>query len=179
VNITLIGYRGTGKSTVARLVADRLGWSWVDADACVEEHANRTIREIFAAEGEAGFRDRESALLSELTGRDHTVIATGGGAVLRPENRRCIRRCGFTAWLVASPSTIQQRISQDSSSASRRPPLTNHGSLGEICQLLSDRAPLYRECADLILDTDRLSPDEVAQQIVQAVSVKEPSTRKE
>ena len=179
MNITLIGYRGTGKSTVARLVASRLGWNWVDADECLEERAKQTISEIFASEGEAGFRVRESALLNELTARDQTVIAAGGGAVLRPENRLAIRRCGFTVWLVASPSTIQQRVSLDPSSASRRPPLTSHRELDEIRHLLAQREPLYRECADLTVDTDRQSPDQVAEQIVQAVTVRQTSTRKE
>jgi shikimate kinase len=179
VNITLIGYRGTGKSTVARLVANRLGWSWVDADAYLEERANRTIREIFAAEGETGFRARESALLSELTGRDRTVIAAGGGVVLRPENRLAIRRSGFTVWLVATPSTIQQRLSLDPSTATRRPRLTDYDELNEIRLLLAQREPLYRECADLTVDTERQPPDQVAQGIVDAFAVREPATRRE
>src|SRR5262245_12362348 len=179
VNITLIGYRGTGKSTVARLVANRLGWSWVDADAYLEQRANRTISEIFAAEGETGFRALESALLSELTGRDQTVIAAGGGAVLRPENRLAIRRSGFTVWLVATPSTIHHRLSLDPSTASRRPRLTDHDELNEIRLLLAEREPHYRECADLTVDTECQLPDQVAQQIVEAIAVKEPAIRKE
>jgi shikimate kinase len=176
VNITLIGYRGTGKSTVAPLLADRLGWTWIDADGYLEELAGLSIRELFATEGEAGFRSREAALISDLIARDHLVIAAGGGVVLRPENRKAIRRGGFTVWLVASPATIMQRVTLDRSTANRRPALTGSDGLSEICQLLNEREPLYRECADLIVDTERQSPDQIAQQIAQAVAERQPST---
>jgi shikimate kinase len=170
VNITVIGYRGTGKSTVARLVANRLGWTWIDADAYLEKLAGLTIHEIFAREGEAGFRAREAAVIAELTARHQLVIATGGGAVLRAENRQAIRACGFTVWLVASPAIIAQRIAADPTSASRRPALTGSDPLTEIRQLLDQREPLYRRCADLVVDTERQSPDQIAQLIVQAAA---------
>lgn len=179
MNITLIGYRGTGKSTVARLLAGRLGWDWVDADACVEERANRTISEIFAAEGEQGFRDRESALINELTARDRIVIAAGGGAVLKSENRLAIRQSGFVVWLVASPQVIHQRITSDPASAHRRPPLTHFDAIEEIHRLLVQREPLYRECADLVVDSEHQSPEQVAQQIFDDVRVTRPSSRME
>ena len=101
MNLTLIGYRGTGKSTVARLVADRLGWLWVDADAYIEQHAGRTIREIFDTAGEPDFREREAAAIQELTAREHVVIAAGGGAILCAESRAAIKEAGMTVWLVA------------------------------------------------------------------------------
>ena len=84
----LIGYRGAGKTTVARLVADELGWAWCDADQVLESRFDKTIRQIFADEGEGGFRDKESLVLEELCGRDQLVIATGGGVILCPENRQ-------------------------------------------------------------------------------------------
>src|SRR5947208_11489758 len=86
--IFLVGYRGSGKTTVARALADRLGWTWADADVVLEARHGRSIRQIFAEEGEAGFRDKEAALLEDLCGLRRHVIATGGGIVLRPENRR-------------------------------------------------------------------------------------------
>jgi shikimate kinase len=174
VNITLIGYRGTGKSTVARLVAQRLGWQWIDADTRVEEVAGRTIREIFQAEGESGFRDRESAVIRELTAGDQLVIAAGGGAILRPENYRAIKLSGMVVWLVASPEMIERRLASDSTTAARRPALTSSGGLEEIRGLLSQREPLYRSCAGLIVETDRYSPDQVAEQIVQAFCDRSP-----
>src|SRR4051812_20716847 len=90
----LVGPRGSGKSTVAALLARRLGWGWVDADALLEERAGRTIRDLFAEEGEPGFREREASLLAELCGRARHVIATGGGVVLRPASREAMRRAG-------------------------------------------------------------------------------------
>src|SRR6516225_8209056 len=87
-NIFLIGYRGTGKTTVAQILAERLGWSWTDADAVLEARHARNIRAIFAEEGESGFREKESAILDEIVRLDRQVIATGGGIILKPENRR-------------------------------------------------------------------------------------------
>ena len=168
MNITLIGYRGTGKSTVARLVAERLGWQWIDADARVEELAGRPIREIFLAEGEAGFRDREAAVIRELTARDWLVIAAGGGAILRPENSQAIRASGMAVWLVADPDTIERRLAADPTTAARRPALTTTGGSEEIRQLLSLREPFYRSSADLIIETDQCSPAQIADQIVNA-----------
>src|SRR4051812_32333065 len=102
----LVGPRGGGKSTVARLLAERLGWAWADADVLLERRAGMTIREVFEREGEAGFRDREAAVLRELCGlRDH-VIATGGGVVLREENRDAMRRAGDVIYLTADPETL-------------------------------------------------------------------------
>ena len=170
MNITLIGYRGTGKSSVARLVAARMGWSWVDADSRIEELAGRSIREIFEAEGESGFRDRESAVIQELTRRDRFVIAAGGGAVLRAENRAAIKEAGLVAWLVASPEAIERRLAQDPTTATRRPALTIAGGLEEIRSLLGQREPIYRACADLIVETDQCSPEQLADQIVREVS---------
>jgi shikimate kinase len=175
VNITLIGYRGTGKSTVARLVARRLGWQWVDADARVEELAGRTIRQIFQAEGESGFRDREAAVIQELTARERLVIAAGGGAILRPENRAAIESSGMAVWLVASPETIERRLAVDPTTTARRPALTPAGGLEEIRHLLGQREPFYRSCADLAIETDACSPEHVADQIVQAFRDKCPS----
>src|SRR6516225_5630423 len=93
-NLFLVGYRGTGKTTVARLLAARLGWEWVDADAVLEGRYGRSIRRIFADEGEAGFRDKEAAVLVDLCRGRRQVVATGGGVVLRPENRARLRAAG-------------------------------------------------------------------------------------
>ena len=157
----LTGYRGTGKSTVARLLAGRLGWRWVDADDVVEERAGRTIRQIFEDEGEAGFRRRESAVLEELCGLAGHVIATGGGAVLSPANRERMRRAGRVVWLTAEPETIRRRLDDDAATAARRPNLTV-GGLPEIKELLKAREPLYRAAADVAIATDGRTPEDVA-----------------
>ena len=163
----LIGYRGTGKSTAARLVAARLGWDWCDADALLEERAGRSIREFFAAEGEPGFRSRESLILEELAARSRLVVATGGGVILREENRRLLREAGFVAWLTADVETIARRVAGDPTTAGRRPNLTVGGAV-EIAELLRVREPLYRACADLEIATPGRSPESVAEAILTA-----------
>jgi shikimate kinase len=137
----LIGYRGSGKTTVGRLVADRLGLDFLDADSVLEDRYGRTIREIFAAEGEAGFRDKEAAVLAELCARTRTVIATGGGIVLREENRQRLNRHGFVAWLTADPAMLLARIQADPTTVERRPALVGGGP-AEVEQLLAVREPL-------------------------------------
>lgn len=153
----LIGPRGSGKTTVARLLAERLGMGWLDADAVLEERAGTTIREIFAAEGEAGFRQREADLLAELCGLDRQVIATGGGVVLRPENRRRLRESGFVVWLTADVDTLWARIAGDATTGARRPNLTT-GGRDEVAHVVATRQPYYRECAHLTVDTTNRSP---------------------
>jgi shikimate kinase len=165
--IYLIGYRGTGKSTVGALVAARLGWSFVDADEVLERRAGRSIQEIFAAEGETGFRDREQAILNELANLEKHVIATGGGVILRPANRERLRASGLVVWLTASPATICQRLEADPITASRRPALSQ-GGLAEIQELLQQREPLYRKTAICEIDTEARSPEALADAILAA-----------
>jgi len=166
--IALIGYRGTGKTTVGRLLAERLGWDFADADDLVEAAAGKSVAEIFAAEGEAGFRDREAAAVRELCARDRLVLATGGGAVLRPANREVLRGAGFVAWLVASPDTLWARLRGDPATAARRPNLTAAGGIEEVRTLVAAREPLYRELAHFTADADGPSPREVADAILTA-----------
>jgi shikimate kinase len=163
--IFLIGPRGSGKTTVARLLAEALGWSWCDADVELERRAGASIRDIFASEGEAGFREREAAVLAELCERRRCVVATGGGVVLRPDNRERLRRHGWTAWLTADVPTLCQRLQADATTQERRPALTGASSASpeEVAAILSVREPLYRGCADVIVDTTgRALPDVVA-----------------
>lgn len=166
MNVLLIGYRGTGKTTVAQRLALGLGWEWVDADVEAELRAGQSIAEIFAAGGEAAFRDVESGVLAELLGRDRLVIALGGGVVLRPENRALIRTCRHTAWLQASPETLARRIAEDATTAQRRPNLTTAGGIGEITAMLDKRKPFYRQCAGLEVDTENKTPAAVADEIL-------------
>lgn len=165
-NVILIGYRGTGKSTVARRLSLALGWDWIDADVELELKAGKSIAAVFAEDGEQVFRDLESRLLIELTRRSRTVLAVGGGAVLRKENRAAMRDSGKVVWLRANPGTILARVAGDASTADRRPNLTTAGGLAEVEQLLALRTPLYAECADATIDTDDRTPQQVADQIM-------------
>jgi shikimate kinase len=161
----LIGSRGTGKTTSARALAERLGWRWIDADAELEQRCGRSIRAVFDAEGEAGFREREGTLLAALGELDGHVVATGGGAVLRPENRELLRQRGRTIWLTAEASTLWHRLLADPSSAERRPNLSV-GGIEEIIEVVRAREALYRSCADLIVSTEGRTPEEVVAEIV-------------
>src|SRR3954454_11142797 len=163
--IFLIGYRGTGKTSVARELAGRLGFHWVDADDLVEEMTGKTIAEIFSDEGEAGFRQWEARVVSALSRKRRTVVALGGGAVLREDNRRAICDAGTVVWLTASVDTILQRLAADSTTASRRPNLTAAGGRAEIEEVLAVRTPYYRQCATLVVDTEGKTPAEVAEEI--------------
>jgi shikimate kinase len=166
--ITLIGYRGSGKSTVAKALAERLGWGWIDADTALEQAAGKTIRQIFADEGEAGFRRRERQTLAGLLSRDGLVVAAGGGAILNGETRRDMKAAGPVIWLQASVAVLEKRIADDPTTAGRRPDLAGGGT-GEITRLLSEREPLYRECASHTVFTDNLSVTDIAERIAVAV----------
>src|SRR5438309_1175163 len=122
-NLFLIGYRGTGKTTVARILAEKIGWGWIDADAALEERYGRSIRRIFEEDGEAGFREKEMAILEELCRAHNHVIATGGGVVLREANLQRLRTAGRVVWLTADARTLWQRLQADEKTHERRPPL--------------------------------------------------------
>jgi shikimate kinase len=156
----LVGYRGTGKSTVARLLGERWQRPWIDADRYLEDKLGRTIRSVFASEGEEGFRVREAEALAELCQRPGLVIATGGGVVLLPANRQLMREHGLVVWLTARPEVIWARLQQDTATAEQRPDLTV-GGLPEVEDLLARRQPLYQECADLVVDTSDVLPEDV------------------
>jgi shikimate kinase len=172
----LVGPRGCGKSTVARLVARQLGWRVVDADEELERAAGTTIRDIFATEGEQGFRDRESAILSEMCQLDRAVIATGGGVVLREANRQRLREAGAVVWLTADLETLWRRVKDDPSTRDRRPALgTNPAgdSPATMAALLQRREPLYREVAGLTVDTTSRDPQDIADMILAWMSARQ------
>jgi len=166
--IILIGYRGTGKTTVGRILAAKLSWSFADCDDQIETTSGKSVAEIFADEGETAFRDRETVALRELCNREWLVIASGGGAVLSSTNRDLLRIAGFVVWLTASPETIWRRLQGDPTTARRRPNLTRAGGVDEVRTLLSAREPLYRAVADFATDTDDPSPESVVATILKA-----------
>lgn len=153
---------GAGKSTIGRLLARSLKLGFVDSDAEIEERTGADIPWIFDVEGEHGFRDREQQAIDELTQRDRTVLATGGGAVLRDANRRALSARGFVIYLHTSLEEQVRRTSND-----RKRPLLNRGDPREILKTLMDeRDPLYREIADLVVESDSSSPRSVAQRVL-------------
>ena len=166
MRIILIGYRATGKTTLAKLLAQRLGCDWIDADVEIERLAGKSIARIFAEDGEPAFRDIEARVIADLCERDRLVLAAGGGAPLREESRRKMRASGTVVWLDASPQTVQARMAADATTAGRRPDLTDKGGLEEIIQLMSGREQIYRESAHLQVDTEGKTPEQIGDEII-------------
>lgn len=165
-HLFLTGYRGSGKSTIGKLVASQLSLAFIDTDDEIELQSGSTISEIFARSGEAAFRDLESqqiSLLRSLT--EPTVVSLGGGSILRKENRVCIKQLGRTVWLQVSPEKIFDRISKDVNTQTRRPKLSKLGDLEEIRSILAERWALYEEVADMCVSTDELSMGSLAMKI--------------
>lgn len=173
--VSLIGYRGTGKTTVARHLALRLGWDWVDADVEIEFRAGKSIRAIFEDDGEQAFRDLETAVIAELCGRDRLVLAAGGGAVLRPQNCQALAQGGPRVWLTADQATLVARLEADQTTRDRRPSLTGANMADEVARLLAVRLPLYRASASLEVDTEGKTPSEIAEEIVARLPLAPPS----
>ncbi len=165
-SLILIGYRATGKTTLARLLGERLQCEAVDTDPLIERKAGRTIAEIFAELGEPAFRDFESQVIAELLRGGPYVVATGGGLPVREANRELLKRSGDVVWLKASPETILRRMAGDPATQRMRPQLTQLPPLGEIEHVLNERAAIYREIAELELDTDAASEPELAERIM-------------
>lgn len=162
MNLFLVGPMGAGKTTVGRLLAKALRKEFIDSDQAIVERTGVDIPTIFEYEGEEGFRERESAMLEELTARENIVLATGGGAVVREHNRRLLKERGFVIYLRASVDQQVQRTRRDHN----RPLLHTDDPRRRLEELMRLRDPLYREVADLTVDTDRASTRNVSQRIL-------------
>jgi shikimate kinase len=160
-NIALVGFMGTGKSTVGQLVAGMLGFRFVDTDEMIEGMAGKRIPEIFAAEGEARFREYEQQVVKELEGFSKTVISTGGGFVTNPENLASLKTHALVVCLWCSAETIFKRVGHQS----HRPLLRVANPLERIRELLQERAPAYRK-ADVLLNSEFRKAREVATHVV-------------
>jgi shikimate kinase len=161
-NIILIGYRGSGKTTVGRMLAERLGWSFVDTDVLVESEAGMSIAAIFTAEGEAGFRARERDTIARVVENAQQVIAIGGGAVTDQDNVDRLRSAGTIIWLTATAEVLWARIEADQRSTTTRPDLTPVGGLEEVRTILARREAAYKMAADVCIDTRARNAHEVA-----------------
>jgi shikimate kinase len=163
MNIVLIGYRGSGKSSVGRILAKRLGRPLISTDAEVVRRAGRPIPEIVARSGWDHFRDLESDVCRELAGKDGLIIDTGGGAILKTQNVEVLKSNGRLFWLTAEIPTITGRIGSDT----QRPSLTGTKSFTEeIEEVLRERRPKYQAAADHVIPTDGRTPAEVAETIL-------------
>lgn len=163
-NIILIGFMGTGKSTIGRNLSRALGYPLIDTDQMIVDQKGCSIPEIFEREGEDAFRDLESGLLKSLHKHTGYIIATGGGIVGRPENCQLLQRLGYVIWLTAKPEEIYERTSRNTS----RPLLNCEDPQGTITKLMSERDPLYQSAAHLGIETDTLSFDEVTAGIIES-----------
>jgi shikimate kinase len=167
MSIVLIGYRGSGKTTVGQKLADRLWQDLVDTDKLVVKNAGKSIKEIFEQEGEAHFRELESAVVKEVVQKPECVISLGGGAVLREDNREAIRASGHKViYLKCEPETLHTRIEADAATSLTRPNLTQFQGLEEIEKVSAEREPIYRAMMTAELDVTNLSPEEAVVYIV-------------
>jgi shikimate kinase len=169
-NIALIGFRATGKTAVGKILAEALGRIFIDMDRHLTASAGREIACWVRLEGWGSFRRAEAELLEALGSRKGLVVATGGGVVLAPENRKVLERDFITVWLKADLATIHSRILADPASGANRPPLSDLPMDEEIRRLLSEREPLYAGTADFEIDTEGGTPAEIAEKIRRLLS---------
>lgn len=166
-NIVLIGFMGTGKSTVGRELKRLLSAELIDMDQEIEKRDGRKIREIFAQDGESFFRQKETELLEYFLTQSYqnTIISTGGGVIISEKNRSLLKQIGFVAWLRADAETIHQRTK----TAKTRPILHTENPLQVIQELLEIRTPLYESAADLTIDVNGLDKNEIAVGIMESM----------
>lgn len=169
-NLILVGPMGAGKSTIGRLLAKELKLQFKDSDKEIEQRTGADIPWIFDVEGEQGFREREQSMIAELCELSGAVIATGGGVVLRPENRRALSAGGRVVYLHASVEQQLDRTSRDRN----RPLLRNSEPAKVLANLMEIRDPLYREIADVIVETDERPPRMVVQEIIDRLGALSP-----
>ncbi len=163
-NIILTGFMATGKTSVGKELAERLGYAFVDLDTLIEGEAGMPISQIFATQGEDRFRSMESRMVEQAARRDACVIATGGGAIVNPQNLEALKRSGVVIALTAKPETILARVG----SGEDRPMLWGGETLERIRLLLSERAPAYAK-TDLTVDTTGQSVEGVVDHILEAL----------
>ncbi len=167
-NILLIGFMGTGKTTVSRALASALGMREIDTDACIAEREGMSIADIFREKGEPYFRDLETRLLMELEEKSGYIISCGGGMAMREENREKMKAAGCVVLLTARPETILERVKDDDS----RPLLSGRKTVEEVQKLMDARRERYGAAADIQVATDRRTPEDIAKDIVERIGGK-------
>ncbi len=171
--VVLIGYRGSGKTSVGKLLAERLKVPFVDTDRLVVRDVGRSIVEIFEQEGEAGFRRYESEAIADLVGRRAVVVSVGGGAIMVAANMEALRSLGKIVWLTAPAEVLYGRIVEDASSRGARPALTSLVGVEEVRHVLAEREPVYRRWADVEISTDGVEIEAVVGRITTELVVGE------
>ncbi len=162
MNTVLIGYRCCGKTCVGKILSEMLACRFVDTDKMIASALCTSIEELVAKKGWAYFRQKETQVLQQIMYNKNQVIATGGGMVLAPENRACIKDAGFVVWLAADVNTIIQRMAADIHTPASRPKFTTRSLFEETCTTLANRTPLYEKLADMTVDTTCHPPREIA-----------------
>lgn len=172
MNLYLIGYRATGKTTVGRRLAAKLGRRFVDADEYLESTVKMTVAQIVARCGWEDFRKRETEVITRLSDQKDIVVATGGGVVLDPENIRMLKNTGQVVWLHADADTIISRMKQDRKTKTLRPRLSDEIASpdDEVKQILAQRMPLYQQASHTTVNTDNKSVEEISDQILKYLS---------
>lgn len=166
MNIVLIGYRGAGKSSIGKLLAERTGRGFVDTDELIEKRLGASIREIVEKGGWSRFRDGERKIIEEVSGGTNLVIATGGGAVLEPQNVKFLKQNGLLIWLKADKETLYNRMIAEQRTLANRPTLTGKGTLIELEEVMLSRELIYEAVADRQIDTSNLNKEAVVEKIL-------------
>jgi shikimate kinase len=173
LNLVLIGYRATGKTSVGAWLAQILGRPFVDLDQVLVQEAGKSIAEIVAQGGWEDFRRREKELVARYGPAQGLVLATGGGVVLDFENVQTLRQNGLVIWLTAGPGTIQARLAADQPQKESRPSLTGDDTIQEVAEVLKSRQHLYLAAAQMVIDTANMSVTQVVEQILARLQTKE------
>jgi len=163
--ITLIGFRGSGKSSVGPLLAERLKLEFVDTDQQIEKITQKSISDIFAEQGEACFRKVEAETLQAIYRKENQVVATGGGAVLNIQTQLLIQQNGPVIWLQADAETTLKRIHKDQAAGAARPALTDLDFQQEVVTLLEQREPIYQDLSNIQIDTVDATPEQIVELI--------------
>jgi shikimate kinase len=166
MNLVLIGYRGSGKSTVGSRLAARLKMRFVDIDDLIEERQGVPISDIVKSHGWGHFRKLERSTIEEISKGDRLIIAPGGGAVLDADNVSVLRKNGFIIWLKADKRTLLKRMNQDPGTNTRRPTLTGKGTSEELKEVMSLREPIYERVSEIRIDTSSLDVETVVENIL-------------
>lgn len=171
VNIVLTGYRCTGKSTVGRRLAERLRVSFYDTDELIKRQTGKTVAEIVEKGGWRAFRKEEKEIIRGLSAIEGSVIATGGGVVMDEENRNILKEIGTVVWLTADIRTTIERMRKDENSNEQRPSLSDNNLYKETSDILEMRTPIYRQLADLTIDTSEKDIDEIMDDICRFLKI--------